>query len=486
MDTVDKSDDVQATDDKIEVDVKSGDTFSELAKEVKALREAAESADARAKETSEYKEKTDAMTSEIEALRKQLTRETKTARQGEFEVTDSDVNIPSYTGKQLDRLFTLKAQAGSDVERMQEGNDMLYIANTILGGNAMKHAEVANYVSEEYPELAKAMDTGDSTQDVTTSTGWIPTGFSASMVEAVRLQLNVANLHGRFNMPTNPYKLPIEGADISAYVVSEATTDVADHSEYVTAQTSTTANVVFNAKKLGVRTVVSTEMTEDSIVPVLPYVRDKIALALAEGQENVLINGDIRTSGTTNLSGLTYASGGQLQAWDGYRRMAQISGTTTDLSGTFSLANLRKLRTAMGKYGVSTRNLAFVVGINAYHTLLDMTEVVTVDKIGSRATILDGQMGSIDGIPILISEFVSEDLDAVGETEGGGGGTTEILCVRTDAMRFGDRRGITLKSREQIETDQNVVVALQRLDFEAVQPTSDPIVSAGVGVALKA
>jgi HK97 family phage major capsid protein len=241
---------------------------------------------------------------------------------------------------------------------------------------------------------------------------------------------------------------------------------------------------VFNAKKIGVRTVVSTEMTEDSIVPVLPYVRDKIALALAEAQENILINGDLRTSGTTNLSGLTYASGGQLQAWDGYRRMAQISGTTTDLSGTFSLANLRKLRTAMGKYGVSTKNLAFVVGINAYHTLLDIEQVVTVDKIGSRATILDGQMGSIDGIPILISEFVSEDLDAVGE--GTGGGTTEILCVRTDAMRFGDRRGITLKSREQIETDQNVVVALQRLDFKAVQSTADPIVSAGVGVALKA
>ena len=93
-------------------------------------------------------------------------------------------------------------------------------------------------------------------------------------------------------------------------------------------------------------------------------------------------------------------------------------------------------------------------------------------------------MGSIDGIPILISEFVAEDLDVVGENDGDGS-TTQILCVRTDAMRFGDRRGITLKSREQIETDQNVVVALQRLDFQAVQSTSDPIVAAGVGVALK-
>ena len=483
MDTVDKSDDVQATDDKIEVDVKTGDTFTELAKEVKALREAAESADARAKETSEYKEKTDAMTSEIEALRKQLTREAKTARQGEFEVTDSDVNIPSYSGKQLDRLFSLKAQEGSDVKRMQEGNDMLYIANTILGGNAMKHPEVRDYVSEEYPELAKAMDTGDSTQDVTTSTGWIPTGFSASMVEAVRLQLNVANLHGRFNMPTNPYKLPIEGADIEAYVVSEATTDIADHTEYVTAQTSDTANVVFNAKKIGVRTVVSTEMTEDSIIPVLPYVRDKIALSLAEGQENVLINGDTDTSFSTNVSGTTYSAGDQREAWNGYRRLARNSGTTTDLS-TFNLVNLRKLRTAMGKYGVSTRNLAYVVGINAYHSLLDLAEVVTIDKIGSRATILDGQMGSIDGIPIVISEFVGETLDGVG----GGDGTgtkTEIICVRTDALRFGDRRGITLKAREQIETDQQVVVALQRLDFQLVQPAADPTISIGVNMALK-
>ena len=463
----------------------SSDSFDALATEIKSLREAVAKAETRKqdnKRASDDREKIEKMSAEVERLNADLTKQQNAtvARKAEYDVSED--TIPSYSTKDFKQIVTMQATPGSDFEQIQKCNDELYIAATLLGTrNPMEVGSINDYVQRNYPMVSKAMDT-----TATTGAEWIPTGFSSKLVEDVRLQLRVAALHSRFEMPTNPFVLPVEGADATAYLASEITGDDDELTagNRVTPSTPGTQNVTFTASKIGVRVVTSTEIQEDSIIAILPYVRDKIAIAMAESQENTVINGD--TSAVMD----TLVAGDQRRAYNGWRQHAATAGTTVNLA-TLNIANIRTMRAGMGKYGVNNSRLAYVCGINLFNNLLSLQDaggndiVTSMDKFGPHATILSGQLGAIDGIPLIISEFVSDTLDAVGNDGlvGSGNSKTELLLCRTDAFRFGDRRMITLKSREVIETDHNVLVALQRLDMQGIYPSAT-VVSAGVNVAL--
>lgn len=469
-----------------------------LAAAIKSLGEVVSAATGRKNSDgflSEDREKIERAHAEVASLRKQLDeiQNSRTMRRAEFEV--SSTKATPYNRAQFKALMKADAAPGSDVEQIQRANDEMYIGMKLLGVNDPNHAPaLKQYISEMYPAYAKGMGTGDAGSGEVLGTGsnndgeqWIPNDFSNQLVRDIRMQLRVAALHPRFNMPTNPYTFPVEGSDIDAYLVSEQTADNAELTpgNRVTAQTPGTGNLTFSAKKLGVRSVVSTEVTEDSIVPIIPYVREKIARAMAEAQEEATVNGDTRTT-VANIDGLTAGTeSDRRHAYNGYRYAAIQAGTTSDASGGLTLAKVRKLRTDMGKWGIDVSQLAYVVGINAYNQLLGLNEVVTLDKFGPRATIFNGQLGSLDGIPIIVSEHVSETLDADG-LNSGTGSATEILLVRRDAFRYGDRRQITMEAMRRIETDQQVMVSLQRLDFKPMYTPSatNTIVAAGVGITL--
>lgn len=488
VDTGDESETSEGAEVKGKVSpTRSNSDLDKLMGEIKTLRETVAKATKRTdggRYKSEDRETIDRINAEIGDLRKQIESSARdeVSRKAEFDMQEELDRVPAYSKKHLEAAMQIRTAPGSDIDDLQLGNDELYIAKTLLKvKNPMDSDVLRNYARERYPALYKAMNTGSNTA----GGNWIPTGFSNQLTEQVRLQLRVAALHGRFNMPTNPFTLPIEGADINAYRVAEATgdNDDLDTSKRVPTASPTTKNLTFQAEKLGVRVLTSAEITEDSIIPMIPYVRDKILMALANAQEEGVISGDTNAGATTHIDAIS-DTGSRFTAYDGYRKTANSAGATVDLS-TFSLANIRKLRAAMGKYGVDMRKLAFVGGINVWNQLVGLSEVTTVDKYGSRATVLTGELGRLDGIPIVISEYVPENMDANGLNAGVTVANTKsgLYLVRTDAFQFGDWRQIELKSRDIIETDQIVLVALQRLDFQNIY-AGDKVVAAGVGIAL--
>ena len=456
------------------------DNLAQSLAELKAVVKIATEKKAADRGISDEKQKIARLEEEIQEFRKRLDHASaETSRKGEFseDTLGARGGIPTASFKSL---MDVQAASGSEVEMIQRANDDMYIIKSMFPEHDVRNsAAVINYFKSTYPTYAKSMNTGSGV-----GAEWIPTGFSRNLVELVKLNLRVAALHPRFDMPTNPYTFPVEGADIAAYAVAEQTGNDADldANNRVPSSTPATSNLSFSASKVGVRVVVSTEITEDSIVPILPFVRSKIITALANAQENTVINGDIRLAG--GIDGITGTTTDQRLAYNGYRRAVQLAGTTSDAS-TFNLAAVRKLRTDMGVYGVDTGQLCYVVGVNGYNSLLSLSEVTTIDKIGPRATILNGQIGAIDGVPIILSEYVSETLDGTGELAGTGT-KTELLLVHKGAYMFGDRRQITLKSKERIETDQQVLVALQRLDFKPLYTpsASNTISSAGVNISI--
>jgi HK97 family phage major capsid protein len=307
--------------------------------------------------------------------------------------------------------------------------------------------------------LRKALDGGTTNEGAE----FIPTGFSSQVHKIGRVPRKVAGLFGTIKMPTDPWKWPLEQADATAYLTGESTSDTATK---FTASTPGTSNISFVSKKFAARVLWSAELEEDSIVAIAPYISYKVDLAHTDAVEQAIINGD--TTATHQDSDTTSASDAR-KAWKGLRKLAlQVgsNGLSLDMS-TFSTANMRALRKKMGKYGIMPDRLAIVTSINAYYSMLALTEVLTLQNYGQGATVLTGELGKFDAIPIVVSEFQRQDLNASGVFDNVTTTKTAFQYVNLDQFMLGQRRGptMTTDNRLYLETDQVVTVATQRIIF---------------------
>jgi HK97 family phage major capsid protein len=352
----------------------------------------------------------------------------------------------------IEKAFFAPHATGT-VKDFQEKSDDVYILSKYLG-KSPKELKSFN----ELQEIAKSINTGAGY-----GAEWIPTGFSARLIEKVRLELKVAALFDEIPMPTNPYKPPVLSGDIVSYLVPESTSDQVVTTATIPPSQVTTANFQFTAAKIAARVRVSDEADEDSIIPMLPTLRNNIALAQAQAIETAIINGD--TTATHQDSDVTDAKDAR-KAWKGLRKLA-AAGSKTD-SATFNVAALRTIRKKMGVYGVDPKKLAWIVSMSIYMQMLGFTEVLTMEKYGSNATIVQGELGKLDNIPIIVSEYVRQDLNATGVYDGSTTTKSEAICVNHRAYLRGNRRGMTLESGRDIENGQNILVASMREDFEAI------------------
>jgi len=356
---------------------------------------------------------------------------------------------------------------------VQKKLDEIYIVSRLLGVHP-KETKIYHQYFAEGSELRKAMDTATSGSGAE----WIPTGFSQAMIDEVKLNLKVAALHPRIDMPTPQYKIPALRGGPTAYLASENTA--------VTESSVTTGNVLLDAKTLKVYIPWSDELDEDSLIPMLPLLRGEMAQALAEAIEDATINGDTDV-GTGSATDSDMQDPGDATnpraAWNGYREVA-LASAKVDLA-TFSDANVRSIRKGMGVYGVDPSNLAWVTGIAGYNKMMsDLTDVRTMDKYGDKAVVLQGELAKYDGIPIIVSEKIREDLNASGVYDGVTTDKTLLLLVYRPGFLYGDRRNITIEQDKDIVAGTIKMVASQRLDFKARYDTStEALVGVGYNVA---
>lgn len=338
-------------------------------------------------------------------------------------------------------------------------SDDVYILS-VLTNKRPQETKLYKDLQGLYKELQKAMDT------LTSGEGkeWIPTEFSARLIEKMHLALKVATLHEHIPMPTDPYKFPIQTSEAVAYMATE--TKEADASKFKES-TPATGNIQLDSKKIAARVVFSAELEEDSIIPILPFVKNTIAYALAEAIEQATINGD---ASTTHQDADVTSSDDRRRLWYGYRKLA-LSASLVNCSYSGAGANLtatmmRNLRAQMGKWGVNPEQLAWVVGPKTYAVMMTFDDIRTIDKYGPQATVLRGELAKFDGIPVIVSEFAREDLNVGGKYDGSTTDRAALFLVYRPGFVYGDRRKVTLKTKEEIETDQTIVVSTARMDFE--------------------
>lgn len=296
---------------------------------------------------------------------------------------------------------------------------------------------------------------------------WVPTGIGASMHEKVRASGKVAALFERVDIPTNPWKWPVEGGDATAYRVAEPTTDTETK---FTVSTSGTQAATFDAEIFGVRQLISRSLDADSALAILPFIQRKTIQAFADAEEKAILDGD--TDGTHQDSDIGASTTAAVTAWDGLRKRGLAE--TTQAITTSTTANLALLRKAMGKWGVNPADLAFIVGVSSYLVLQSDSNLLTVDKMGPQATILNGQVGSIFGVPVIVSEWVRENLNASGVYDGITTTKTYALCVNRREWAMGQRMALDIQTDDSIyrETFQRVMVGFMREDFQPIASAS--------------
>lgn len=313
---------------------------------------------------------------------------------------------------------------------------------------------------ERWQEACRAMDVDTAAE----GTEWVPTGIGASLHEKVRAAGKVAPLFSRIDLPTNPWKWPIEGGDAVAYRVAEPTSDTESK---MTASTPGTVAATFDAEIFGARALFSRSLDADSAVAMVPFLRMKLVRAFVTAEERAILDGD---ADATHMDTDVHALGSSdaRWAWDGLRKKAIAQTVVTATTST--VANLAALRAGMGKWGLDPADLAFIVGVSAMHDLLADTTVLTVDKMGPNAVILNGMLGSVYGVPIIVSEHVREDLNASGVHDDITETKTYNLAVNRQEWALGQRMALDVEVDDSIyrETFQRVIVGFSRVDFQHI------------------
>lgn len=305
---------------------------------------------------------------------------------------------------------------------------------------------------------------------------FVPTLWSDDVWRLARLDNVIFPLFRTIDMPSNPYIMPVEGADPTVSFVPETTNEaqltLSGSGSVIPDSKLATANVTLTAKKLALRVGLGDELVEDSIIPILSHLREKSQRVLLDAVDNVLLNGDDTNEATGNINSddADPADTQKYLAFNGLLHSALVEDTARklDFSGLApTLATLRQLRFKMlNKYALRPSDLAWLVPGEVYAKLLGLDEFITMDKAGALATALTGQIGFIDGIPVLASaEFGLAEADGKLSATPGNNTLGRAACVYKPNFVVGFRRRIMMNLDYLAYYDAYQMTASVRLAF---------------------
>ncbi len=328
----------------------------------------------------------------------------------------------------------------------------------------MKAVDPSRFVATSYANLryearAKAMtSTGANAGDE-----WVPTFASSELWRDVHLDTAVAAALERVPMPTNPYTLPTLDSDITFKGAPSENTAV-------TASDPNTGAATLTAAKVMAEVDFSTEVTEDSIIPIVPTLRANLVRRAAQTIDDLIVSGDTETGGTGNVNSDDTApvAGDFYLQLNGMRKFALVTNTgqVSNVAAALSTTNFLTIRGLLGRYGARPSDLRIVVGQSTLNTMYDITAVKTVDVYGPNATIVQGELARFFGIPILSYEAIplltSDKAAADGKADSATPSNNTLgwlLIFNRNGWRLGFRRELVIESWRDIKKDQNVLVA---------------------------
>lgn len=263
---------------------------------------------------------------------------------------------------------------------------------------------------------------------------------SMNMEAEVRRRLVVAPILRGIQMKTNVMTLPVNPEGGLATWITNA--QFGTTASPGAAQTHALKEITLNAYKVSTLEYLAYEEEEDALMVLLPIIRDGMVRRVARAIDRAYLYG--AGAGADPVKGLSI-----------YDATSVVTPTNT---GVATIANLRAMRKDLGAWGLDPAEIVFVVSTEVYYDLLDDTTFQTMNQVGTQATLLTGQVGSVGNSPVLVSgEF---------PTKAGGAATatTNIgaICVAPANFLAGNQRGLRFDTQDMAETQRRVLVASMR------------------------
>jgi len=305
---------------------------------------------------------------------------------------------------------------------------------------------------------------------------WVNRILSSSYIEEFELQRQVLDQFRSINMPSSPFDVPLQKDVTIARRQTQSCTPGG-----IAKSNFGTGKLTMEAEKLVETMCLPEELNEDAAPDILALVRSEVVKAQSRAWETAILNGD---DSNTHMDSDVVSTEDARTAWKGLRKLALANSATVDFAaGALTVAKLREMRALMGPFGVNERDLVWICSTGGYHQFLALPEVTTVDKMGQLATILRGALTALDGIPIIISEYVREDLDATGVF---GGALKGVHLVNRSRFMWGVRRPINVRAAidPNIPGDSWSLASWWRGDFQGMeQSASETSTVFGINVA---
>lgn len=272
---------------------------------------------------------------------------------------------------------------------------------------------------------------------------------SLNMENEVRRRLVVAPNLRSIQMKTNVMTMPVNPEAGTATWITNA--QFGTTASPGAAQTHALKEITLNAYKVATLEYLAFEEEEDSLLALLPVIRDGMVRRVARSMDRAYLLG--QGTASDPVKGISY-----------YDPTSTVMVTNT---GAVSVANIRALRKGLGAWGLDPAEVVYIVSTEIYYDLLDDTVFQTMNQVGTQATLLTGQVGSIGNSPVLVSgEF---------NTKVGGSttGTTNIGAIAFAPGNFlaGNQRGLRFDTQDMVETQRRALVASLRTGM--VQTTTN-------------
>lgn len=265
---------------------------------------------------------------------------------------------------------------------------------------------------------------------------------STNMQDEIRRALIVDPVFNKnINMNNPVMRIPVNPEAGYANWVLESGYKAATSSG--TAQNHILKELNLTAYKLATKEFLGTEEEDDSIIPLLPIIRDAIVRRTAKAWDKALLRG--AGADADPIKGIITTAG---------------SGDTVELAiaSKATVANMITMRRKLGTRGLNPSELVYIVSNEVYYDLLDDATFQTMDKVGTRATLLTGQIGSIANVPVILSgEFESKAATKFG-----------AALVNQNNFLVGRYKGLRVESDYSVENQQRLIVASQRLGFQQI------------------
>jgi HK97 family phage major capsid protein len=360
----------------------------------------------------------------------------------------------------------IKSTYGSNGEVLAKG--YLEPAQDIFTTNLYNKLEKALSGNEELKSRAMSMYKALDTQTTLEGKNTVETLLFRGVLERVRLFGTVAPLFRDIIIPENIYELPVELEDAKVFLTAESTED--NSSITASASTPTIDRATIQAFKLSGKSLVSTELEEDSVIDIIKFIVDSHARAIARGFDQSIVDGDI--AGSHQDSDVTSARDPR-KAVNGLRKLALAQAATIVDGSTFTLNTITDALAKMGKFGGPNQiqNVAMITGLSVYNRLLALA-LNTANNNQVAFDLQGGVLRSINGIQIVVSEDIRQDLNNNGVYDGSTTTKTYALLVNTSQFITGTRSVARFESDKNYNTDQVELYSRIRKGFTPIFTTS--------------